>query len=33
MRLAAEHGDTRFHDDAETALRALDAGEPIPLPR
>lgn len=32
LRLTAEHGDTRYHEDAQQALRALDAGEPIPLP-
>ncbi|MEM9187833.1 MAG: protein kinase [Myxococcota bacterium] len=32
MRLAAEHGDTRYHDDAQEALRALEAGQPVPLP-
>jgi tetratricopeptide (TPR) repeat protein len=32
MRLAAEQGDSRYRDDAEAALRALDAGEPVPMP-
>jgi tetratricopeptide (TPR) repeat protein len=33
LRLAAESGDLRWQADAEVALKALDAGEPIPLPR
>jgi len=32
MRLAAEQGDSRYRDDAENALRALDAGETVPMP-
>ena len=33
LRMTAEHGDTRYHEDAQQALRALDAGESIPLPQ
>jgi tetratricopeptide (TPR) repeat protein len=33
LRLASEQNDTRYREDAEAALRALDAGEPVPLPR
>ncbi len=33
LRMTAEHGDARYHEDAQQALRALDAGEPIPLPQ
>ena len=33
LRLTAESGDARYHEDAQQALRALDAGDPIPLPQ
>ncbi|MCS6798759.1 MAG: protein kinase [Myxococcota bacterium] len=33
LRLAAECGDRRWEQDAEEALRALEAGGPVPLPR
>ncbi|MBW2460094.1 MAG: protein kinase [Deltaproteobacteria bacterium] len=32
MRLAAELGDSRNRVDSEAALRALDAGDPLPMP-
>jgi hypothetical protein len=32
MRLAEEHGDTRYRDDAEAALRSIEAGEPVAMP-
>ncbi len=32
LRMSVEHGNRRYEQDAEQALRALDAGEPVPLP-
>jgi serine/threonine protein kinase/tetratricopeptide (TPR) repeat protein len=32
MRLSAEHGDTRYHDDAVQTLRAIDEGQEVKLP-
>ncbi len=33
IRLAEQHGHVRIRDDAEQAMRALDTGQPIALPR
>jgi hypothetical protein len=33
LNLAAQHGHRNYIQDAETALRQLDTGAPIELPR